>query len=88
MKKLSNILVKISNLFCDMLPFWIENNLYDFSIKIGIKFYKLARKIYPDNFCRHCNHFLELCYHAPLKDPPEYICCNCQGKAYEEQYKH
>jgi hypothetical protein len=87
MKKLSNVFIKISNFFIDDLSPWIENDLENFSRKIGVKFFRLAEKLYPNNFCHYCGALLDRCYNPPLKDPPQYFCCNCQRTIHEEEYK-
>jgi hypothetical protein len=86
LKKLSNFFIKISDFFYGELYNWIENDLSEFSKKIGYFLFKFAKKLYPNNFCHHCGLFLEQCYHPPLKDPPQYYCCNCYHTIYKEQY--
>jgi hypothetical protein len=75
-KLISNVFVKISNIIYNF-SHWME---YDGSLlveDISRKPYKIARKIYPKNFCSHCGVALERCYHPSTMIPPPYICCNC-----------
>lgn len=84
MKKISKILIIISNFFYNNLSYWIENNLYEFSNTIGRLFFQLALKIYPNNFCHHCGHILEKCYNPKQNEPIQYFCCNCYRTIYED----
>lgn len=68
--------MKLSDFFIDAAR-WAENDLSTFlEYKPARLFYRLSKKVYSKNFCKHCGHYLELCYNGSDLEK-HMFCCNC-----------